>query len=134
MIRRPPRSTRTDTLFPDTTLFRSHQLAGQLGTDKGAGHPFPPGSDAPLQVAAEPQDGDRQKNPGQAVGDTSEQLGAIEIDAAPPQRHQQNDLRPAEQGYDYEEPPAFARAQEGDHRKADVVPDLVAGSPIGHVG
>src|SRR3546814_7230350 len=23
MIRRPPRSTRTDTLFPDTTLFRS---------------------------------------------------------------------------------------------------------------
>src|SRR3546814_7810582 len=27
MIRRPPRSTRTDTLFPYTTLFRSH-LAG----------------------------------------------------------------------------------------------------------
>src|SRR3546814_11552269 len=25
MIRRPPRSTRTDTLFPYTTLFRSHQ-------------------------------------------------------------------------------------------------------------
>src|SRR3546814_18306793 len=25
MIRRPPRSTRTDTLFPDTTLFRSTQ-------------------------------------------------------------------------------------------------------------
>src|SRR3546814_17812860 len=28
MIRRPPRSTRTDTLFPYTTLFRS--LAGQI--------------------------------------------------------------------------------------------------------
>src|SRR3546814_17244439 len=27
MIRRPPRSTRTDTLFPDTTLFRSLQGA-----------------------------------------------------------------------------------------------------------
>src|SRR3546814_11244266 len=27
MIRRPPRSTRTDTLFPDTTLFRSVLLA-----------------------------------------------------------------------------------------------------------
>src|SRR3546814_19586446 len=27
MIRRPPRSTRTDTLFPDTTLFRSKPLA-----------------------------------------------------------------------------------------------------------
>src|SRR3546814_4819016 len=30
MIRRPPRSTRTDTLFPYTTLFRSH--------DRPAGH------------------------------------------------------------------------------------------------
>src|SRR3546814_10180334 len=28
MIRRPPRSTRTDTLFPYTTLFRSVQLFG----------------------------------------------------------------------------------------------------------
>src|SRR3546814_1581153 len=27
MIRRPPRSTRTDTLFPYTTLFRSERLA-----------------------------------------------------------------------------------------------------------
>src|SRR3546814_9633561 len=26
MIRRPPRSTRTDTLFPSTTLFRSNEL------------------------------------------------------------------------------------------------------------
>src|SRR3546814_1342993 len=30
MIRRPPRSTRTDTLFPYTTLFRSHALVGEL--------------------------------------------------------------------------------------------------------
>src|SRR3546814_4582642 len=29
MIRRPPMSTRTDTLFPSTTLFRSH-LVGNL--------------------------------------------------------------------------------------------------------
>src|SRR3546814_17307417 len=28
MIRRPPRSTRTDTLFPYTTLFRSHAPGG----------------------------------------------------------------------------------------------------------
>src|SRR3546814_3550186 len=34
MIRRPPRSTRTDTLFPYTTLFRSVQRDG-----RGAGHP-----------------------------------------------------------------------------------------------
>src|SRR3546814_185813 len=42
MIRRPPRSTRTDTLFPYTTLFRSDrfrkgegrfELAGALGAD-----------------------------------------------------------------------------------------------------
>src|SRR3546814_8983625 len=32
MIRRPPRSTRTDTLFPYTTLFRSmERLTGDLG-------------------------------------------------------------------------------------------------------
>src|SRR3546814_4358782 len=30
MIRRPPRSTRTDTLFPYTTLFRSEPLSGIL--------------------------------------------------------------------------------------------------------
>src|SRR3546814_20751653 len=30
MIRRPPRSTRTDTLFPYTTLFRSHHGADEL--------------------------------------------------------------------------------------------------------
>src|SRR3546814_1410873 len=31
MIRRPPRSTRTDTLFPYTTLFRSQVGAGRPG-------------------------------------------------------------------------------------------------------
>src|SRR3546814_11121965 len=36
MIRRPPRSTRTDTLFPYTTLFRSLDAAG-VDTD-AAGH------------------------------------------------------------------------------------------------
>src|SRR3546814_2393058 len=35
MIRRPPRSTRTDTLFPYTTLFRS--LAGHQLGDHAAG-------------------------------------------------------------------------------------------------
>src|SRR3546814_17603553 len=51
MIRRPPRSTRTDTLFPYTTLFRSLmkmfkiacRIAGMLGC--GGGPPtlfFPP--------------------------------------------------------------------------------------------
>src|SRR3546814_9611091 len=46
MIRRPPRSTRTDTLFPDTTLFRSADrkcpacvaLSGTLQA-RGSGEP-----------------------------------------------------------------------------------------------
>src|SRR3546814_17009648 len=35
MIRRPPRSTRTDTLFPYTTLFRSMQPAGRRRDEVG---------------------------------------------------------------------------------------------------
>src|SRR3546814_11788693 len=35
MIRRPPRSTRTDTLFPYTTLFRSVEVEGGLSTALG---------------------------------------------------------------------------------------------------
>src|SRR3546814_8045227 len=40
MLRRPPESTRTDTLFPDTTLFRSVDYTGFA--DRAA----PPGSTA----------------------------------------------------------------------------------------
>src|SRR3546814_6953219 len=65
MIRRPPRSTRTDTLFPYTTLFRSHlvfditqrasgaasadlrnsasSLMGGLGSRNSEFHPILPG-------------------------------------------------------------------------------------------
>src|SRR3546814_12339180 len=32
MIRRPPRSTRTDTLFPYTTLFRSNAMQSYMAT------------------------------------------------------------------------------------------------------
>src|SRR3546814_6206910 len=45
MIRRPPRSTRTDTLFPYTTLFRSGRAPGPVvhlhldSRDAGAGRP-----------------------------------------------------------------------------------------------
>src|SRR3546814_8678311 len=37
MIRLPPRSTRTDTLFPYTTLFRSLRRAGRGGLDRRGG-------------------------------------------------------------------------------------------------
>src|SRR3546814_12620061 len=47
MIRRPPRSTRTDTLFPYTTLFRSYRIAhldlaggGFSGGQFGCRHPL----------------------------------------------------------------------------------------------
>src|SRR3546814_6284217 len=43
MIRRPPRSTRTDTLFPYTTLFRSALgLRRCLPEDRGEGAQHPP--------------------------------------------------------------------------------------------
>src|SRR3546814_9729244 len=35
MIRRPPRSTRTDTLFPYTTLFRSHGIGRVVSLGRG---------------------------------------------------------------------------------------------------
>src|SRR3546814_15446484 len=47
MIRRPPRSTRTDTLFPYTTLFRSAPAPGGMGLRfdwallDGVRHPLP---------------------------------------------------------------------------------------------
>src|SRR3546814_8961866 len=37
MIRRPPRSTRTDTLFPYTTLFRSGSGVGFVSAPPGSG-------------------------------------------------------------------------------------------------
>src|SRR3546814_20139153 len=42
MIRRPPRSTRTDTLFPYTTLFRSAEGSGRVRTDSCPALTFPP--------------------------------------------------------------------------------------------
>src|SRR3546814_21022869 len=38
MIRRPPRSTRTDTLFPYTTLFRSEAEVGREGHRRADGY------------------------------------------------------------------------------------------------
>src|SRR3546814_8146776 len=45
MIRRPPRSTRTDTLFPYTTLFRSERPAGRADADQLRCSPDRPGAD-----------------------------------------------------------------------------------------
>src|SRR3546814_5296399 len=74
MIRRPPRSTRTDTLFPYTTLFRSRggdghhddveELVGSQGVEAG--------SDEHASEAGE----ERREGPGEgghAVGGRSEE-------------------------------------------------------------
>src|SRR3546814_17369476 len=61
MIRRPPRSTRTDTLFPYTTLFRSYH---QVQRDRVRG--FDEVGDAPVRsggyrsnrgIAVQPEEG-----------------------------------------------------------------------------
>src|SRR3546814_2228546 len=49
MIRRPPRSTRTDTLFPYTTLFRSRR---RCGCQANPTRPPTPQRPAPGQSAA----------------------------------------------------------------------------------
>src|SRR3546814_16787838 len=62
MIRRPPRSTRTDTLFPYTTLFRAGRVHDDRGVSGGGHrHLFRPdetprrldAQDAPRSIAAD---------------------------------------------------------------------------------
>src|SRR3546814_5395236 len=55
MIPRPPRSTRTDTLFPDTTLFRSKLFAvGLVAGDIAFINPIGPHGAPLIVVAVEP--------------------------------------------------------------------------------
>src|SRR3546814_15685152 len=54
MIRRPPRSTRTDTLFPYTTLFRSDRRFGVL---PGGGEGVDVAADAEIFAASGEDDG-----------------------------------------------------------------------------
>src|SRR3546814_6533168 len=67
MIRRPPRSTRTDTLFPYTTLFRSHMGLHRVGRHVQVGRDLlvrMPRRDLPqhLHLArADPQLGERPR-------------------------------------------------------------------------
>src|SRR3546814_3980434 len=57
MIRRPPRSTRTDTLFPYTTLFRSEAANAGLGR----------GAYAPARPNGRGEEGEEGRCPGQGV-------------------------------------------------------------------
>src|SRR3546814_15989218 len=86
MIRRPPRSTRTDTLFPYTTLFRSIGSSGTGGT---------PGRGADGNRRPGPTRGERQQRRSRMLtyvnaqeresggeGDSSGDALAIQIDMA----------------------------------------------------
>src|SRR3546814_2552037 len=76
MIRRPPRSTRTDTLFPYTTLFRAdtgqnaaeREGSHQLGRRRGS---LP--EDGDQRGCPDPQQVDQQPEPGCHGDDTSHQ-------------------------------------------------------------
>src|SRR3546814_20552216 len=82
MIRRPPRSTRTDTLFPYTTLFRSE---GEPALAQHHGLHTPDGEE---QQQADRQQGDEQQRrhiPKQLVSDAPvvPHHAAAELDVRP---------------------------------------------------
>src|SRR3546814_15036774 len=54
MIRRPPRSTRTDTLFPYTTLFRSPSQAARPGSRSVGWHGNPSDGERPAMPGIHP--------------------------------------------------------------------------------
>src|SRR3546814_1272551 len=70
MIRRPPRSTRTDTLFPYTTLFRSGAGAPRIKTCAFAQRAAGPG----YHQAAAQRDGGGRKGHDQCIEQAVEQL------------------------------------------------------------
>src|SRR3546814_14449580 len=94
MIRRPPRSTLTDTLFPYTTLFRSGQEGADEGVEDGAPHHVARNGEAAAvdhedDVAGQrPEDADesdqqheRVQQPGAELGGEFGKLPGILLDA-----------------------------------------------------
>src|SRR3546814_19929831 len=88
MIRRPPKSTRTDTLFPYTTLFRSrsaHQAVPIIVEidDRGRVEPFSPALRRPRTsqrfVDRDPRQPGRQRRPPGKAADRREtaHIGAL---------------------------------------------------------
>src|SRR3546814_12610529 len=123
MIRRPPRSTRTDTLFPYTTLFRSHDGGVDLrprpcGAGHQAGARRPGRGDLPSarlshHVAAASGHGTDRHHPD---------------DRAPPHlRHLQGSARRTDPRADLRLPPPPPALQAGGRR-----PPTPAGSPPTH--
>src|SRR3546814_7257943 len=61
MIRRPPRSTRTDTLFPYTTLFRSVEGGHHVRSGRASGAHDQPGAGGRDLRRLQPGIGDRDR-------------------------------------------------------------------------
>src|SRR3546814_19040630 len=87
MIRRPPISTRTDTLFPYTTLFRSaFTLAcDHSGAELNQALRFLPDLEADPQAFALPSRVDRQQIVGGVGGRVGEEI-AVDLEVEPLQR------------------------------------------------
>src|SRR3546814_2222963 len=83
MIRRPPRSTRTDTLFPYTTLFRSCQPLGQRFLDRSGAffQHFAVGGEARCLDAELEAVGDGLRPIGEGLGLLATIIGAVDLDA-----------------------------------------------------
>src|SRR3546814_4222961 len=81
MIRRPPRSTRTDTLFPYTTLFRSDRRRGRRRHPARPQH-HRPGEDPDERVAPERQDDQEEQGLARSEEHTSELQSLMRISYA----------------------------------------------------
>src|SRR3546814_16585337 len=83
MIRRPPRSTRTDTLFPYTTLFRSTGVEHRIAVLPLFGEQVGPGVEvaahAPIDIEERRQAvGTKRRRPGRA--DCRHDFGRLGVD------------------------------------------------------
>src|SRR3546814_8172000 len=112
MIRRPPRSTRTDTLFPYTTLFRSVEAPGRPEhRGVASGHP-PEGVAAWVDAAAVGLDLDDARGHRPEAQDLAEQLRSHLPRVAPVERARKpttsSGAHPSDGG-----PPAAARKASG---------------------
>src|SRR3546814_18823209 len=93
MLRRPPRATRTDTLFPYASLFRSGEESGWGFGEKDAScwrnsTPAAPGGDATLSPAHGPNGG--QHTPPLACPAPIRRNEVVEGESARPLRFAQN--------------------------------------------
>src|SRR3546814_4247549 len=100
MIRPPPRPTRTDTLFPYTTLFRSHRQAGhrifgahtarqaqRVGDRRSALRIMPVSHAARTGAQVGRMDRDHRGQPARAVAEHMNMLMIVEIGEIPDSGH-----------------------------------------------